>query len=93
MTGCVTAIAGYSVEDKLPKFQRDTLVVHGDADAVVPYGNGVALAKKLPNSSLLTLRACGHVFWDMDNGQAARGIAAFLEKGHAGVAPTPRSRL
>lgn len=81
------------MEDELPKFKRDTLVVHGDADAVVPYANGVALAKKLPNSSLLTLSSCGHVFWDMDGGKSARAIAAFLESGHSAVATPPRSRL
>jgi pimeloyl-ACP methyl ester carboxylesterase len=40
-----------------------TLVVHGDADRVVPYENGVDLARRLPDAELITLAGAGHLLF------------------------------
>ena len=37
------------------------LVIHGTEDRVVPYPNGVALAKKLRDAKLVTFDGCGHL--------------------------------
>ena len=50
--------------DNLDKVGRlgavPTLVVHGDADAVVPYDMGVEISKRLPGAELLTVSGGGH---------------------------------
>ena len=40
-----------------------TLVVHGDADRIVPYGNGVDLARRIPGARLETFRGGGHLLF------------------------------
>lgn len=49
----------------LPKIQAPTLVIHGDADRLVPYRNGEILAERIPGATLRTLRNCGHLaMWE-----------------------------
>ena len=38
-----------------------TLVVHGDADRIVPYENGVELARRIPGAQLETFAGGGHL--------------------------------
>lgn len=40
-----------------------TLVAHGDADRIVPYENGVELARRIPGSSLDTFQGGGHLLF------------------------------
>lgn len=40
-----------------------TLVVHGDADRIVPYENGVALARRIPGAALETFVGGGHLLF------------------------------
>lgn len=40
-----------------------TLVVHGDADRIVPYANGVELARRIPAARLGTFAGAGHLFF------------------------------
>ena len=54
-------------------------MIHGTADQVVPYDNGVKLVESIPDAGLLRLPGVGHVFWDMDKGEAAEAVAAFLD--------------
>lgn len=55
-----------------------TLVVHGDLDPLIPYPNGVALAKGIPNSKLVTLEGCGHMpMWEAVD-ELVRVIGEFL---------------
>lgn len=36
------------------------LVIHGTEDPIIPYEHGVALARTIPRSVLLTLEGTGH---------------------------------
>lgn len=38
-----------------------TLVLHGDADRIVPYENGVELARRIPGSRFETFHGGGHL--------------------------------
>jgi pimeloyl-ACP methyl ester carboxylesterase len=38
-----------------------TLVVHGDADRVVPLANGELIARRIPDAELVVVPGCGHV--------------------------------
>ncbi len=50
------------VGDGVPveEIHAPTLVVHGDADRVVPIANGRALAGRIPGAELAVLAGCGH---------------------------------
>jgi pimeloyl-ACP methyl ester carboxylesterase len=55
--------------ERLVELSAPTLVVHGTDDPVVPYGNGVALAREIPGAKLLALEQTGHELprptWDV----------------------------
>ena len=46
--------------ERLAELTVPTLVIHGTDDPVLPYGNGLALAKDIPDAELLTLEDTGH---------------------------------
>ncbi len=50
-------VAGASVEE----ISAPVLVVHGDADRVVPLPNGLLLARRIPGAELAVVPGCGHV--------------------------------
>lgn len=55
------AIGKFSAWDRLPDAQVPTLVIHGDADPLIPYENGVALSERIPGAKLRTLPNVGHL--------------------------------
>ena len=57
------AIAGHDTSARLPSLERPTLVVHGDADAMLPVGNGRMIASLIPGARLEVLEGVGHMFW------------------------------
>ena len=56
-----------------------TLVVHGTADRVVPYENGVALAERIPGARLVTFEGAGHLAALEEPGRLNSEVARFLE--------------
>lgn len=63
---------------RLDDIEAPTLVVHGDADALVPYGNGELLAKRIPGARLHTLQGVGHLpMWEAPD-ETVRVILEFL---------------
>jgi 3-oxoadipate enol-lactonase len=55
-----------------------TLVVHGDADRIVPYENGVELARRLPNVLFETFDGAGHLLFLEEPARFNRLVADFL---------------
>jgi pimeloyl-ACP methyl ester carboxylesterase len=55
------------------------LVLHGTEDAVIPPGNGVVLAERIPGAKLVLLDGLGHLFWHEDPQRAARAILDFTQ--------------
>jgi pimeloyl-ACP methyl ester carboxylesterase len=59
---------GERSRERLGELRMPALVIHGTEDPVVPYGNGPALAREIPNARLLTLEGMGHelpsAVWD-----------------------------
>jgi len=51
---------GGRTRERLGELAMPALVLHGDEDPVVPYGNGEALAREIPTARLVTLPATGH---------------------------------
>jgi pimeloyl-ACP methyl ester carboxylesterase len=63
------AEGGERWRQRLGDLDAPTLVVHGTEDPVLPYGNGVALARAIPGAELLALEQTGHevprAVWDI----------------------------
>ena len=52
---------GIDLRPKLSKIQHRTLILHGDADALVPLSDSEYLAAQIPNSHLRVVKGAGHV--------------------------------
>ncbi|KAA1399890.1 alpha/beta fold hydrolase [Aeromicrobium ginsengisoli] len=51
---------GESVSDRLAEITAPTLVLHGTADPLLPYGHGEALSWAIPEARLVPLQGMGH---------------------------------
>jgi pimeloyl-ACP methyl ester carboxylesterase len=56
------ACAEHDTSERLSRIKLPTLVIHGDADRLLGYSNGQAIAKSIP-ARLETLEGVGHMFW------------------------------
>ncbi len=68
-------------DDRYPvlrHIEAETLVVHGDADPLVPFENGKLLARKIPHAHLAVLHGCGHLpMWEQPE-QLCGVVTGFL---------------
>lgn len=55
-----------------------TLVVHGDADRIVPYENGVELARRIPGARFETFSGAGHLLFIEDAPRFNLMVMTFL---------------
>lgn len=56
------ACLGHNTDEELSQIKCPTLVIHGDADVLVPYPNGQNLANKISNAEFLTVPGAGHIY-------------------------------
>jgi pimeloyl-ACP methyl ester carboxylesterase len=63
-----------------------TLILHGDADALIPVASSEALAAAIPGARLITYPGVGHVPMEQIPDRSAADVRAFLER----VEPTPK---
>lgn len=73
----LAAALGHDTFGRLADISATTLVVHGQADVMVPPANGRLLAERIPGARLLELPAAAHLY-PTDEPDADREIAAFL---------------
>ncbi|MBO9533855.1 MAG: alpha/beta hydrolase [Solirubrobacteraceae bacterium] len=63
--GQAQAISTHDVGDRLAEITVPTAVMHGTADRMLPYPNGVAVHAGIPGATLDTFEDAGHLyFWD-----------------------------
>ena len=75
------AIAGYSAtKTAVAALAAPALVLHGDEDAVVPFGWGVELAETLSSGRFVKLEGSGHNFLVAAREQAAAAVLNFLRE-------------
>jgi pimeloyl-ACP methyl ester carboxylesterase len=69
MTNHLVMDEGEPWRDRLGEVSVPTLVVHGTADPVLPYGHALALAGEIPGARLVSLERTGHelprAVWDV----------------------------
>jgi pimeloyl-ACP methyl ester carboxylesterase len=56
------ACGAHDTHERLGQISLPTLVIHGDADRLLGYGNGREIASLIP-ARLETLEGVGHMFW------------------------------
>ena len=57
------ACAAHDTHDRLPTVAKETLVMHGTEDRLLPYPNGELIASLVPGARLETLVDRGHLFF------------------------------
>jgi predicted alpha/beta-fold hydrolase len=72
-------MAGWTSVPFLPFVKAPTLVLMGDADAIVPLVNGKFLAALIPKARLEVIAAGGHLFLVTKAAQSAPMIRDFLD--------------
>jgi pimeloyl-ACP methyl ester carboxylesterase len=77
----MSAIMGSDRYADLPAIDAPTLVIHGDADPLVPHANAGILAERIPGAQLVTLRGCGHLAMWEQPAELARVLFEFLGRG------------
>jgi len=77
----INAVSRFAARERLADLTHAVLVLHGDADRLIPHPNGERLADRLRNARFETLPGCGHLFWHMDSGQSSGLIRDFLADG------------
>ena len=78
--GQLRAAMGHDVWDALPSLGMPTLVVHGDADLLVPTENGRLIASRIASAELVLVPGAGHML-QADAGDAVRmAVLDFLSR-------------
>ena len=88
MTNHALIEEGEQARGPLDKIAASTLVIHGTADPLFPFGHGEALAREIPHAELLPLEGVGHQvpprpWWT--------SVITAMLRGHAGGAGSPSS--
>ena len=75
------ALATYSTtKDAIAGIDKPALVLHGTADATVPFALGEELAATLPNTRLVALEGAGHSYFAAGGKVAHDEVVAFLDE-------------
>ncbi len=78
--GQLQAVLGHDVWDGLPSIAAPTLVMHGEADILVPTENGRRIAARIPGAELRLVPGAGHML-QADAGDAVReAFLSFLSR-------------
>jgi pimeloyl-ACP methyl ester carboxylesterase len=78
--GQLQATTSHDTWAELPAIAAPTLVVHGDADLLIPPPNGGLLAERIPGAALVLVPGAGHML-QADAGEVVReAILAFLTR-------------
>lgn len=81
--GQMAAITRHDTYDRLPEFAVPTLVLHGDADQLVPTANGRILAERIPGATLILYPGARHGYLGEYADQASADALRFLATGAA----------
>jgi pimeloyl-ACP methyl ester carboxylesterase len=74
------AIKNHDTYERLPENKVPTLIIHGDADRVLPVENARILASRIPHAETVILKGKGHGFNQEAIPKMNQAILNFLEK-------------
>jgi pimeloyl-ACP methyl ester carboxylesterase len=74
----LAAARAHDTAARLDAIVMPTLVLHGTADRIVPFGNGRRLAEGLPAARLVALAGAGHLYLT-DAPESADAVVRFLQ--------------
>lgn len=78
--GQLQAAMTHDAWEDLPGLTLPTLVIHGDADLLIPPANGRLLADRIPGAELVLVPGAGHML-QSDGGDVVRAsVTRFLER-------------
>lgn len=77
----LSAVMRWAAWERLQNITTPTLVIHGDADSLVPHANGVIIAERIPGAKLLTLPGVGHLIPLEAPAATLRAVESFLRSG------------
>ncbi|MEE9435021.1 MAG: alpha/beta fold hydrolase [Sphingorhabdus sp.] len=77
------AMFGWTSAPFLPFLRKETLIMMGDDDQIVPVANGQFLKMLIPNSELYIVKGGGHLFMLSHAEEAVGEIRAFLDREEA----------
>ena len=72
------AMLGWTSAPALPFMKKETLILMGDDDAIVPLANGKFLRSLIPNSELVVMEGGGHLFLLSHKDESVAAILAHL---------------
>jgi len=88
--GQLQATTGHDAWDELPSITAPTLIVHGEADMLVPTENGRLLAGRIPGAELVLVPGAGHML-QADAGDVVRdAVLGFLARASRAAFRPPR---
>jgi 3-oxoadipate enol-lactonase len=56
------ACLAHDTYDEIDQIKAPTLVIHGNEDRLIPYENGLTLARKIPNAEFFSVPGAGHIY-------------------------------
>ena len=74
------AMMGWTSAPALPFMRKETLIMMGDDDQIVPLANGKFLNKLIPNSELLVMEGGWHLFLLSHSDESVAAIREFLDR-------------
>jgi pimeloyl-ACP methyl ester carboxylesterase len=74
----LSAAVGFNIESRVSAIEAPTLVLSGDADAIVPVENSRNLAAKIPGAELRTIEGGSHLFFIERAEEFNRVVSEFL---------------
>ena len=78
--GQIQAAMEHDAWEELPSIGAPTLVLHGEADLLVPTANGELLARRIPGAELVLVPGAGHML-QTDGGDLVReAVLRFLQR-------------
>lgn len=70
----------YDIYAQIKKYKRNVLIVHGDADDIVPISYSRKAVKAYASATLKVIKRAGHGFDGKDEERAIRYMLSYLEK-------------
>jgi pimeloyl-ACP methyl ester carboxylesterase len=73
-------ILAWEAYSRLHAIVAPTLVIHGEADQLVPPGNGELIAQRIPGAKLVLIPHAGHIFTTDQPEASHQAILDFLSR-------------